>query len=93
MAVTAYLGCTSLTDYGSLEALHSLLLSNGWTAVTAVCFLIFTLFHSPCATTLLTVYRETRSKRMTLAAFLLPTGIGVMLCMLIAGAVRLLTAI
>lgn len=93
VAVTAYLGCASLTDYGSLESLHMLLVSHGWTALTAACFLIFTLFHSPCATTLLTVYRETHSKRWTAAAFLLPTVIGIMLCTVIAGTVRLIAAI
>ncbi len=38
------------------------------------------LFHSPCATTLLTVYKETGSKKLTFAAFLLPVGIGVLIC-------------
>ncbi len=90
VALTAYLGCSTLTDYDSLDSLHSLLTSHGWTMRTAVCFLIFTLFHSPCATTLLTVYKETRSKRWTFAAFLLPTVIGITLCMIIVGITHLL---
>ena len=90
VALTAYLGCSTLTDYDSLDSLHSLLTSHGWTMQTAVCFLIFTLFHSPCATTLLTVYKETRSKRWTFAAFLLPTVIGITLCMIIVGITHLL---
>lgn len=80
VAVTAYLGSTALTDFGSLSSLHTLLLSHGWTQRTAACFLLFTLFHSPCATTLLTIYKETRSKRWTAAAFLLPVAIGILLC-------------
>ncbi|MCR5305385.1 MAG: ferrous iron transport protein B [Oscillospiraceae bacterium] len=79
VAVTAYLGCTALTDYGSYAALHTLLTANGWTLHTAACFLILTLFHAPCATTLLTVRRETGSRRLTAAAFLLPSVVGILL--------------
>ncbi len=85
VALTAYLGQTALTDYDSLGSLHALLTSHGWTQLTAACFLIFTLFHSPCATTLLTVYQETGSRRWTFAAFLLPTVIGILFCTAIAG--------
>ena len=53
-------------------------LNLGWE--TAVCAMIFTVFHWPCATTLLTIYRETGSVKKTAAAFLLPTAVGVMLC-------------
>ena len=84
VALTAYLGTQTLAEQGSLTALHSILTANGWTNLTAVCFLIFTLFHAPCATTLLTVYKETGSRRVTFAAFLLPTLTGIVLCALIA---------
>lgn len=90
VALTAYLGTTALTDYNSFSTLHSLLTEHGWTTLTAACFLIFTLFHSPCATTLLTVYKETGSKRWSLIAFLLPTLIGVIFCALLVGISRLL---
>lgn len=83
VALTAYLGAGQLTDYSSLSALSHILTENGWTACTAVCYLVFTLFHSPCATTLLTIRKETGSRRWTFAAFLLPTGIGVLFCTLI----------
>lgn len=49
----------------------------------AVCTMVFTLFHWPCATTLMTVYRETGSIKKTAAAFLLPTAVGVILCLLL----------
>ena len=52
----------------------------GWTWKTAVCTMVFTLFHWPCATTLMTVYRETGSKKQTAAAFALPTAVGMLLC-------------
>ncbi len=52
---------------------------------TALCTLIFTLFHWPCSTTLLTVYRETGSIKQTAAAFVLPTAVGCGLCILLHG--------
>lgn len=82
VAVTAYLGSSALTDYGTAASLGTLLTAHGWTASTAVCFLIFMLFHSPCATTLLTICKETGSRRWTFAAFLLPVLIGGTLCIL-----------
>lgn len=89
VAVTAYLGSTTLTDYGSLTALHTLLTAHGWTLLTASCFLIFTLFHAPCATTLLTVYKETGSRRWTFVSWLLPTATGFLLCGIITAIVHL----
>lgn len=50
---------------------------------TAVCTMVFTLFHWPCATTLLTVYKETGSMKKTAAAFALPTAVGIALCFLL----------
>lgn len=56
------------------------LMAADWTWKTAVCTMIFTLFHWPCSTTLLTIYKETGSKRKTAAAFFLPTAVGIFLC-------------
>lgn len=60
-----------------------LLLQVGWTWKTAICTMVFTLFHWPCATTLMTVYKETGSKKETAAAFFLPTAVGILLCMML----------
>ena len=84
-----YLSTGALTDYSSLAELHSLLTANGWTAVTAVCVLLFTLFHFPCGTTCLTVWRETGSRKWTALAAALPTAVGIVLCI----AVRFVSAI
>lgn len=86
----AYLEQGTLVEAGSLLSLRELLVSRGWTAVTAACMLVFTLFHWPCATTLLTVRRETGSLRWTVLAALLPTAFGLLLCFLIAQGCRLL---
>jgi len=80
----------SLTELGDLAALKPLLLSNGWTAATALCVMVFSLCHWPCSTTLLTIKKETGSLKWTLLAALLPTAIGLVLCGLIAAVGRLL---
>ena len=78
-----YLSTGTLTDYGSLSQLHGLLTAHGWTAATAVCALVFTLFHFPCGTTCFTIYKETKSLKWTAAAVALPTAVGAGLCILI----------
>ena len=73
-----------LTGAGSLQGISgdtgAMLLGAGWTWKTAICTMVFSLFHWPCATTLVTVYKETGSKGKTSAAFILPTAVGVILC-------------
>ena len=74
----------AVTGAGSLQGVSGfggqLLLDAGWSWQMAVCTMVFTLFHWPCATTLLTIRRETGSIRKTLEAFLLPTMVGVGIC-------------
>lgn len=84
LILMAYLEQGVLTEPDSLFALKDLLISQGWTSVTALCTLIFSLLHWPCSTTLMTIYHETRSLRWTFAAFLLPTALGLLLCFLIS---------
>lgn len=78
-----YLGTGTLTDYDSLSSLKMILIDNGWTITTAICFLVFTLFHFPCSTTMLTIKKETGSWYFSFLAFVLPCIIGVVLCILI----------
>ena len=70
-----------LTDFTGAEALRTVLLANGWTMKTAVCTLLFTLFHFPCSTTCLTIRKETGSIGWTALAIALPTAVGLLLCM------------
>lgn len=86
----AYLNQSVLTAPGSLPALKDLLTAQGWTPITAACTILFTLLHWPCATTLLTIRKETGSLKWTLLAFLLPTAFGLLLCLLTAQAAHLL---
>ncbi len=55
----------------------------GWSMETLLCTMVFTLFHWPCATTILTVFKETGSNKKTAAAVILPTAVGVMICMVL----------
>ncbi|MBQ8751992.1 MAG: ferrous iron transport protein B [Clostridia bacterium] len=78
-----YLAQGNLTDTASLTEIHRILLDNGWTAHTALCTMLFSLFHWPCSTTLLTIRKETGSWRWTALAALLPTALGAGLCILL----------
>lgn len=78
-----YLSNSSLIEIDNLVQIKEILITNGWTTLTALNTLILTMFHWPCSSTLLTVYHETKSKTTTLLAFLIPTGIGFILCFII----------
>lgn len=77
----AYLAQGSLTEMSDTVQLHSLLTENGWNITTALCMMIFTLFHFPCATTCMTIKKETGSIKWTALSFILPTITGIILCM------------
>ena len=86
----ACLNQNTLTEPGSLLSLREILTAHGWTPVTAACTILFSLFHWPCATTLMTIHKETKSLKWTVTAFLLPTALGLLLCFLTAQTARLL---
>ena len=76
VAFMCYTAGNSLVAYDSLATFRSVLLSKGWDTGMAVCALILMLFHFPCATTLLTVRRETGSIRWMLLSAALPMAVG-----------------
>lgn len=78
-----YLAQGSLVEMSDTIQIHALLTENGWTVTTALCMMIFTLFHFPCATTCMTIRKETGSLKWTAISFLLPTVTGIVLCMII----------
>lgn len=80
-----YLTATNLTQVPDIGAISEILLNNGWTVCTAICTVIFSLFHWPCATTVLTVKKETKSLKWTAISVLFPTTIGFLFCVLING--------
>ena len=80
----AYLQNNALVPMDDMSGLASLLAAHGWTLRTVICMSVFTLFHWPCSTTCLTIRKETGSLKWTVAAFLLPTAVGVLLCSIIS---------
>lgn len=86
----AYLSGGALADTGDLTALGTLLAQQGWTWLTAVCTMLFSLFHWPCSTTCITVWKETGSMKWTLLALVLPTGLGLGSCFLVSTLANLL---
>lgn len=85
VAFMIYAAAGTLTEPGSVQEIGALLSANGWTAQTAVCASVFALFHQPCSTTMLTIWKETRDPGCVAVAFFLPLVIGTLLCMLIHG--------
>ena len=81
----------TLGEVGALSEVHALLLQNGWTALTALCAVIFTVLHWPCSTTLLTVKKETGSWKWMALAAAVPTALGLLLCALAGVVGRILT--
>ena len=79
-----YLSLGNLTEFTDLHAISQVLYRNGWTQLTACSVILFSLMHWPCATTCLTIYKETKSKKWTLAAILIPTFAGILCCALFA---------
>ena len=82
LIVMGYLSSGTIVSGVDFASFRALLLANGWTVQTALCTLVLTVAHAPCSTTCLTILRETRSARWTLAAMLIPAGIGLVFCIL-----------
>lgn len=80
--IMTYMSKSKLTSL-DIASLKTLLIDNGWTYVTAICTMIFSLMHFPCGTTCLTIKKETGSLKWTLLGILLPTIIGLTLCFII----------
>ncbi len=79
--IMAYLSQGSLMELGDAQ-LFALLAANGWTWRTAVSVVLFSLLHWPCATTCMTIKKETGSLKWTALAMTVPTACGVVVCLL-----------
>ena len=73
-------GC--LIDISDSFRIGEILIENGWTMLTAINVMIFTLLHFPCMTTLLTIKKETNSSKWVWISFLIPTVCGIIVCIL-----------
>lgn len=88
--IMSYMSSGSMLELAELEDLRQLLISHGWTWLTGVCVMLFSLMHFPCGTTLWTIKKETQSAKWTLASFAIPTTTGIVICFIVANGVRLL---
>lgn len=77
----SYMQTGTLVDLEDNFAIGQILLQNGWTLITAINVMIFTLLHFPCSTTLMTIKKETGKWKWSLIAFALPTVCGIAICM------------
>ena len=84
LAMMGYLSQGSLAQAGDLSQLWTLLPANGWTWVTALCVMVFSMFHWPCSTTCWTIWKETGSWKWTLFSAVLPTAVGLGMCFVLA---------
>ncbi|MDA0204059.1 MAG: ferrous iron transporter B [Acidobacteria bacterium] len=86
----AYLGVGMMTEPTSYDDIRRILVDeHGWTLLTAVSLMLFSLLHNPCATTILTIWKETRSARWTTIGALLPLAIAFVVCFVVAAVWRL----
>ncbi|NMA66139.1 MAG: ferrous iron transporter B, partial [Clostridiaceae bacterium] len=88
--IMSYLSTGSLIEFENLTQLYEVLVANGWTWLTAVCVMLFTLMHFPCGTTCWTIKKETQSWKWTILSFLIPTITGMVCCFIVANTARLL---
>ncbi|WP_312061446.1 nucleoside recognition domain-containing protein, partial [Anaerotignum sp.] len=87
--IMAYMSQGSLLELDSLTQLKELFVNHGWTWITAVSTMLFSLMHWPCSTTLLTIKKETNSWKWTALAVIIPTAIGISVCILFANIAKL----
>lgn len=83
-----YLATGSLTEVEDMFALKQIFLDQGWTWLTALNMMLFSLLHYPCGTTLINIYKETKSKKWTFLSFAIPTAIAIGVTFIVAQVVR-----
>lgn len=89
VVIMSYMSGGALLDLDSMDALHQVLKGHGWTWLTALCSMLFSLNHFPCGTTLLTIRKETGSWKWTLISFIVPTVTGILICFIVAQGARI----
>jgi ferrous iron transport protein B len=86
-----YMGVGMMTDPPDLSTLRTLLVDNhGWTMLTAVNLMLFSLLHNPCATTILTIFKETKSYKWTILSVVITLSLAFLVTFLTASVVRLI---
>ncbi len=85
----SYLSTGSMIEFESIESLREILLDNGWTYLTALNTMLFSLLHWPCGTTILTIKKETGSWKWTALGVLIPTVVAITICFITATIFRI----
>lgn len=92
LIIMCYMAQGTLTELSAAQ-ISELFIANGWSWVTAVCTVVFTLLHWPCSTSLLTVKKESGSWKWAAAAFVIPTAAGCVICFIFASLMRIIGAV
>lgn len=80
LILMCYMNNGALVDIEDTSSIKNILIENGWNVITAINVMIFTLLHFPCATTLLTIKKETGKWKWSFISFILPTLCGIIFC-------------
>ena len=81
--VMSYLSLGSMIEPDSADALRGILVNNGWTWVTALCTMLFSLLHFPCGTTILTIKKETNSWKWAIFGAVMPLTVAIIVTFLV----------
>jgi len=88
--IMAYTSSGTLTEISNLTELKALFVANGWTWITAISTMLFSLMHWPCSTTLITIKKETQSLKWTILSFIIPTIAGMLVCFVFSNLAKLI---
>ena len=82
--IMGYTGASVMTEIASMAELRALFAAQGFTIVTAVCLMLFSVLHFPCGTTTYTIWKETRSVKWTILSNLIPLTVAFIICFIVA---------
>ena len=86
-------GAGVIFEANSVRATETILRAGGWTLLTAICLMLFSLVHNPCSTTIYTAYKETGSKKWTALTALMPLALGFLIIFVVAQVWRILSGL
>ncbi|MGI6279250.1 MAG: ferrous iron transport protein B [Acutalibacteraceae bacterium] len=89
IVIMAYMSQGSIIELESLAEMKALFVANGWTPITAISTMLFSLMHWPCSTTLLTIRKETGGWKWSAVAAAIPTAVGIVVCILFTSVAKL----
>ena len=87
--IMSYMCTETILEIQNPAELHSLLVAHGWTHITGICVMLFSLLHFPCGTTLWTIKKETKSLKWTALSFAIPTITGILVCFIVSNILKL----